>query len=227
MSKRANTRELTVATFNVRHGLGLDGRVDLARTAEVIRSTGAEVVALQELDRGLDRSGGTDQAAELATLTGLALSFWPTLEIPPGAYGIGLASSRPLESRFVPLPQVGSEEPRGAIVASLDGVSIVATHLSTDRWARRRQVRALAALAASLDPPVVVAGDLNSSRWGLGPLARQGFRGGRIGPTVATGPFPRQVDHVLGGPGVIVGRTRSLPGDASDHIPVVAELAFP
>ena len=35
--------ELTVISYNIRHGLGMDGKVDLPRIAEVIRTSGAQV----------------------------------------------------------------------------------------------------------------------------------------------------------------------------------------
>ena len=54
--------QLRVASFNIHHGVGLDGKLDLDRIAEVVRSTGAEVVGLQEVDRHLSvRSGWIDQ----------------------------------------------------------------------------------------------------------------------------------------------------------------------
>ena len=227
MSKRSNPLRIRIATFNIRHGLGLDGRVDLERTAASVLATGADLIALQELDVGLARSGEVDQPAEIARLTGLEMHFRATLHLEPGAYGIAVAARLPLEAGFEPLPRAGSEEPRGAIVVRLEGLTVIATHLSTDRRARRRQVRALAALATARPGPVVVTGDLNSSRWGLGPLARAGFRGERLGPTVVKNPFPRQIDHVLGGPGVAVSGTRALPGGASDHVPVAATVEMP
>ena len=127
--------QLRVATFNVHHGRGLDGVLDLERTAAAIAETVADVVALQELDRGMKRSGGVDQPAELARLLGVQVEFFPTLERAGGGqYGIGLASRIPItEARFVPLPQLGTEEPRGAITAQCSGISLVCTHLSTQR----------------------------------------------------------------------------------------------
>ena len=65
---------LRVMTWNIRHGEGLDGRVDLERIAAVIRASGADLVGLQEVDRGVRRTGGVDMPAELARLTGLAAS---------------------------------------------------------------------------------------------------------------------------------------------------------
>jgi endonuclease/exonuclease/phosphatase family metal-dependent hydrolase len=39
-----------VATYNIRHGQGRDGRVDLARTGGDIAGLGADVVGLLEVD---------------------------------------------------------------------------------------------------------------------------------------------------------------------------------
>lgn len=51
-----------LATFNVRHGLRPDGMVDTAMLARAVASLDADVVALQEVDRGQARSDGADQA---------------------------------------------------------------------------------------------------------------------------------------------------------------------
>ena len=48
--------ELTVISYNIRHGQGMDGKVDLPRIAEVIRTSGAQVALLQEVDRGMGRT---------------------------------------------------------------------------------------------------------------------------------------------------------------------------
>ncbi len=51
-------------TYNIQYGLGKDGRFDLARIAGEIAA--ADVIALQEVERFWQRSGMTDQPAELA-----------------------------------------------------------------------------------------------------------------------------------------------------------------
>ncbi|MFJ1758578.1 endonuclease/exonuclease/phosphatase family protein [Kitasatospora sp. NPDC088134] len=66
---------LRLATFNVLHGRcpsadGPSGAVDLSPLAEAVAVLDADVLALQELDRGQERSGGVDQARELAGAAG-------------------------------------------------------------------------------------------------------------------------------------------------------------
>jgi endonuclease/exonuclease/phosphatase family metal-dependent hydrolase len=54
-----------IMTYNIRHGEGLDGKIDLLRIAEVIKREGADIVALQEVDKGVERTargaGGIDR----------------------------------------------------------------------------------------------------------------------------------------------------------------------
>ncbi|MFJ5229056.1 endonuclease/exonuclease/phosphatase family protein [Kitasatospora sp. NPDC088391] len=67
---------LRLATFNVLHGRrpsvdGPTGAVGLAPLAEAVAGLDADVLALQELDRGQERSGGVDQARALAGAAGV------------------------------------------------------------------------------------------------------------------------------------------------------------
>jgi len=49
-----------VMTYNIHHGEGLDGKVDLLRIAELIKREGADLVALQEVDKGVERTARRD-----------------------------------------------------------------------------------------------------------------------------------------------------------------------
>src|SRR5688572_7117825 len=54
-------REVTVLVYNIRAGKDLAGRDNLPRVAELVRSTRADLVLLQEVDRNTRRSGPADQ----------------------------------------------------------------------------------------------------------------------------------------------------------------------
>ena len=60
--ERPERLELRVLTYNIHHGRGTDGQIDLERIAEVILSTRPDLVALQEVDRRTGRSNNADQA---------------------------------------------------------------------------------------------------------------------------------------------------------------------
>ena len=212
---------MRVATFNVHHCAGTDGRVDPERIARVISRLHADVFALQELDSGLERSGFVDQPELLARLTGLTVEFHPVLPRDRGHYGIALAAAGPLHSKKVDLPRLRSEEPRAAAIGRWEGVTFVGTHLSRSREARAAQIRALAALAAEAEPPVVLMGDLNERRRGLGPLFRAGLTDGRRRPVLIP---VAPIDHILTGPGLRVASSATLRSDASDHPALSADI---
>src|SRR5687768_15481548 len=71
---------LRVLTYNIHHGEGVDGRLDLERIARVITAEEPDLVALQEVDVKTRRTGGVDQAAELARLTGMHFAFGKAID---------------------------------------------------------------------------------------------------------------------------------------------------
>ncbi|MCA1594508.1 MAG: metal-dependent hydrolase, partial [Acidobacteria bacterium] len=79
---------LMVATYNIHTGIGMDKKLDLARIARVIKETRADIVGLQEVDRGVKRTGGIDEIAELARLTGMDYAFAHNLDYQGGQYGV-------------------------------------------------------------------------------------------------------------------------------------------
>jgi len=108
-----------LATWNVLNGTSLaDGRVDAARLGDAARALSADVLGLQEVDRGQPRSHGLDLVAEVAAATGAVdWRFVPALIGTPGgtwrtatdaddepgppAYGVGLVSAHPVLSWHV------------------------------------------------------------------------------------------------------------------------------
>jgi endonuclease/exonuclease/phosphatase family metal-dependent hydrolase len=214
---------LRVATFNIRRGLGRDKLTDLERTAAAIRATDASVIALQEIDVQMTRSGRVDQRALLEELTGMQIEFWPTITRGAGQYGIGLALRDGGDAEFHRLPRLAREEPRGAILSTNGGIAIIATHLSTNGPARSAQIGSLVALAAELQQPVIILGDMNASRRALNGLQEAGFDAGRRIVTFP-GKRRRQIDYILAGPGLRLLKTWTIDTAASDHLPLVGEL---
>jgi endonuclease/exonuclease/phosphatase family metal-dependent hydrolase len=215
-----------VATFNIHHGEGLDGRVDMKRIAVTIRKAEAQLIALQELDRNIERSGNADQPAQLAAYLDATVHFFPTLERAGGEYGIGLCCTDRIDPNFVAFPVVGGEEPRGAVTAQWAGLSVIGTHLSPEPGARAAQMEVLVELIHEMPPPVILLGDLNCPRWGLGPLGAAGMRAASgFRRTTARG-WPRQIDYILAGPGAKLGRTFTLRDGVSDHHLLAGDTEF-
>jgi endonuclease/exonuclease/phosphatase family metal-dependent hydrolase len=57
---------LRFLTYNIRYGIGADGRCDIARIAAEIRD--ADIIALQEVETHWDRTGNLNQPAELKAM---------------------------------------------------------------------------------------------------------------------------------------------------------------
>src|SRR3978361_1142670 len=134
-------------TFNIHHGVGDDGRHDLARLAQVLAAADPDVICLQEVDRHFgDRSENVDQGLLLARALDMQLAWGPAIDEPQPdgrparEYGNALLSRLPiLVSDVHPLP--GTGEPRTALrtMLELDGFTlwVTTTHLTVEAPADR------------------------------------------------------------------------------------------
>src|SRR5262245_20137112 len=73
-------KTLRVMTYNIHVGVGIDKKLDLQRIADVINREQPDLVGLQEVDRGVKRTEGKDEIAELATMTQMHFAFAPNLD---------------------------------------------------------------------------------------------------------------------------------------------------
>lgn len=230
--------ELRILSYNIHHGRGLDGEVDLERIAKVIKSAQPDLVALNEVDKGVNRSGKLDEPAELARLTGMHHAFEKNIEYDGGEYGNAILSRWPIEkTENVPLPSHYEGEQRGMLmvkVASDEGQSLwfAATHLDyrPNDAERVASTEAIEKLIASrfAGQHFVLAGDFNAlpkSR-----VIEQLARTWMIAETGYTFPADepvRRIDYVMARP-VAAWRVRSAkvlkaPLE-SDHRPVLVVL---
>ena len=240
--------QVTVATYNIHHAAGLDGRLDLERIATEIERGGAEIVGLQEVDRHWsERSEFVDQAQWLADRLGMQVAYGANLDLDPPAaerprrqYGTAILSAHPIVySRNTRLPRPENGEQRGVLEAAIDvdGVRlrVANTHLQhTSAVERRAQTERIVELLRPARHPIVLVGDLNArpDALELTPLAarfvdawpRGGAGDGFSYPS--SGPNAR-IDYVLTTADVDVASARTLPSPASDHLQVLAELVLP
>lgn len=150
-----------LATFNIRHGVGMDGILNLDRTAAAIRALDADFVGLQEVDVGTVRSRGLDESAELAVKTGLHATFARAIPHDGGSYGIALLSRRiPQSVRTVPLP---GQEPRVLLLAEFPEVIVGTVHLAVEsEEPRLASVDIIRSAVSGAAKPVFLCGDWNA-----------------------------------------------------------------
>jgi endonuclease/exonuclease/phosphatase family metal-dependent hydrolase len=212
---------LRLLTFNVRQL-----RDDASAVARVLRSSGADVVALQERPRGpmggrrlrrLARSAGYDVAVAgggsrttaILTRGGIAVT---------GARGVALPA------------RIGRTR-RGLACADVGGVRIICVHLGLVPAERSRHVLRLLRLVGAAPGEAVIAGDLNEEP--DGPTWRS-LRlrlhdvGASAGPTFTAANPRRRIDAVLVTSGLAPGHAKVLDDEdarsASDHRPLLVDL---
>lgn len=155
----------------------------------------------------------------------------PGDEAPGPRYGVALFSRKPVRRwhvtglgtgrAWLPVPATGPEtdrprlwwfpdEPRVAIAAELDGLTVVATHLSFAPHTATRQLRALRSWTTRLPGPVLVAGDLNLP--GPLPALLTGTRRLIVTPTFPAIAPRVQLDHLL------------ASGELAGHAPMAERL---
>jgi len=161
---------LRVMTYNIHHGRGMDGVIDLKRIAAVIKAAEPDLVALQEVDQGVERTGRVDQPAVLAALTGMHVVFEKNIDYQGGEYGNAVLSRFPIRRHTNhQLPSMYEGEQRGLLeVHVMHGgrpVVFYATHFEyrvddTERLASADMLRGL--IEAQAVETLIVAGDINA-----------------------------------------------------------------
>lgn len=170
MNPNASAQRLRTVSYNIRHGAGNNGKVDLEKTGDLLHNLAPDIVGLQEVDNGVKRSGSVNQAEALGKQLGMHAAFGKFMNLQGGAYGMGLLSRHPIESvTEVKLPK--GNEPRVALAARIalpSGQKIVAVNVHFD-WVdddtyRYAQAEALSKYLKGLDAPYILLGDFNDVR---------------------------------------------------------------
>ncbi|WP_409344157.1 endonuclease/exonuclease/phosphatase family protein [Paenibacillus sp. MBLB4367] len=219
-----------VMTYNIHHGRGMDGKVSLERIAEEIRNSDADIVALQEVDRYLPRSGFRDQVGWLSRKLGMHAAYAPSMNMGPIQYGNALLSRYPIAAkRVVYLP--GKLERRSLLIAELfiggQKVTVANTHLGVLRAEWTKQMPILQAELERMDKPSILLGDFNMVT-GNKYMKQMKPRFTKISlrtkmPTLSYG---GEIDHILVNAPTSEAFAWVQPSDASDHQPVVALIQW-
>ncbi len=231
-------RQVRVMTFNVHHAEGVDGRLDVPRIAQIIRNSGAQVVGLQEVDRGVERSGRRDLLKEIADITGMQFAFGKNIDHQGGDYGNALLTTLPIVSEGNRLlPNADGGEQRGALQVVIDAGGTHVLTLTTHLDHRRDDAQRLAGADAIVEMlrawgtgPVVAMGDFNDVPGSptYGKLASilidvWAAVGQGDGFTIPVDAPMRRIDWILVR-GLEPVRAEVVRTNASDHLPVVATL---
>jgi endonuclease/exonuclease/phosphatase family metal-dependent hydrolase len=233
-------KTLRVMTYNIHVGVGMDKKLDLARIAKVINEQRPDLVGLQEVDRGVERTQRVDEIVELAKLTKMDYAFAFNLKYQGGQYGVAVLSRFPIRATDHRLyKNIREAERRGFIRAELkigrQIVNFVTTHLDYQyEDGRVFETDQLLAGLKDVKGPLIVVGDFNEvpsgaahklmlaefdDAWALAHPNDEGFSYPADKPA-------KRIDYIFTrqSDGVKAKRVWIVETLASDHVPVVADL---
>jgi endonuclease/exonuclease/phosphatase family metal-dependent hydrolase len=236
----AAKKKLRVMTYNIHVGVGMDKKLDLQRIADVINVEHPDLVGLQEVDKGVKRTEGKDEIAELAAMTKMQFAFAPNLDYQGGKYGVAILSRFPIKDTVHRMFENKREaERRGMLKVEVDAggklINFVTTHLDYQfEDGRLFEIEQLLRFLDGVNGPLIVVADLNDTPDGSAyKLMRTLFDDAWVASRAKGDGFSypadkpsKRIDHIF-------CRTRDrirmkkawvVETPASDHVPVVAEI---
>lgn len=243
----------TVLSYNIHHGVGVDGKYDLEAIVEVVKKSGAEIVGLCDVDRNWTvRSNFEDQPGTFKEKLEMDGVYEASLDQSVDGnqrrqYGNLLLSSLPILESSVEKVYVRDDpnlaydgtretEPRIIIKARIqvesEEVCVICAYLSAGEnmpRERMRQIGRIEQMIGSVKGSAVLMGDLNAT-----PDSEELLRlkkvfsdssEGKGFVTKASGTNAgKQIDYILVR-GLAVEEIRVIESDASDHLPIWAKIS--
>lgn len=180
---------ITVITYNIHHGVGVNKKLDLERIANVVKVENPDIVAFQEVDVKTSRTRRLDEAKILGDLSGFKSFFGKSIPFGGGEYGNAIIAKdrNAILINHFPLP---GSEPRSllAIQARTSNGTpyiLACTHLCLEEKNRVKSVGIINNWVSGLTLPTILVGDMNcktdsvpykkfieiwDSTWGAKPL---------------------------------------------------------
>ena len=233
-----DTTAIRVATYNIKHGRGMDGTIDLERTAETLISMDADIIALQEVDDRARRSGDIDQASWLADRLGMHAAYGSFMEFQGGRYGLAILSRQPIQS-YESWRLADGHEPRVALAADIltgsgDVITMIVVHYDwvEDDGYRFDQAQETIRRIETLETPWIVLGDFNDVPGSRTMVAFETIGRNVLKPVDDAATFPSghpevEIDHIITGPADVWRPASAMvipESRTSDHRPVMSEL---
>ncbi len=230
--------EIGITLYNIHMGFDPHGRMSLGEIGQAIDDTDADIVVLNEVDRGWLTTGSREPLRMLQERLDMPYVFAPAAD---EIWGNAVFSRYPItEVNIERLPRGSDAMARSQLIVVLEveperRVALIATHLShVDQQGDTRlpQARAVAGTLARLQErgvPVIIAGDLNAEPDDaelatFGDIARSAVP--ETNPTFPSADPEVQIDHILVTQEFdVVGSDVPQTG-GSDHLPVTARVVL-
>jgi endonuclease/exonuclease/phosphatase family metal-dependent hydrolase len=229
---------LRVMTYNIHVGVGMDKKMDLQRIGDVVNREHPDLVGLQEVDRGVERTQRVDEIAELAARTKMQYAFAHNLDYQGGQYGVAILSRFPiLKTDHRKYQNKREAERRGMIRIEVNTggrlISFATTHLDYQyEDGRVFETQQLLDFLKDQTGPLIVVGDFNEEPNGEACKLMSGTFTDSWLSSKAKGAglsYPadnpaKRIDYIFYRFGLRAKRAWTVDTQASDHVPVVADL---
>ncbi len=155
----------TAATYNILHGQLAEYRMH--QLVQSITACCADIIGIQEVDVGTQRSGGRHLAKLMADELSFDYRFAKSIDYSGGAYGTAILSRYPISTfDVIPLTS-GSYEQRSVGIADIiidgEAISFLNTHLSFENKTQRTlQLEQIMDILPK-NKPWILTGDFNTS----------------------------------------------------------------
>jgi len=237
--ERNSSKFLRVMTYNIRAAdYGLKKIIATLKEAE------ADIIALQEVDKLVRRTGRKDQPKEIACSLGMNCEFRKHFSYQGGEFGLALLSRYKIDqvervrvrrSNLILLKALvhTPELPVNVIVVHFHPTNPLDKEITKKEndAARLRESKRAFEIATTHDTPFLIMGDFNansgSPEYGLFSEKFQDCCKDSSGLWDKTWPakFPvTRIDYIWASRHFKILRCRTLGSRASDHLPVVAEI---
>lgn len=233
--------DLVVVTYNIHHGEGMDELYSAIRIARTLEQYEPDLIALQEVEMGTNRTEGDLQVKIIANHLGMFYVFGKTIDYLGGEYGNAILSKYPIIStQNTDISPGITSERRGLLRATIDIGFRTLKFYSTqfgimDEEQAYHSKRLGKIFKKSINKePIILCGDLNAKPYSvqLTPLMNQfidiGTRFRSNTNTYPTSLMTRRIDYILINkyvePFYYAVPVDTLSVVASDHLPVVAKV---
>ena len=239
-----NRPTVRLMSFNIHHGEGIDGQLDIGRIARLIVDNKIDIACLQEVDRNLPRTQKRDFPKELSILTGMQSVFSNNYAFQGGEYGNAILTRFSVKSwTNMHYRVIRPGEQRGllSVILTIEGKSLKVMNTHLDH--RSDDVERLASadeILNQLNPtdkmPVIVCGDFNDTPESkmyekMAARFEDSWKKTGNGPgyTIPNPKVNKRIDYIwyLRSIPVIPVKSEVLTSLASDHLPVITEFQIP
>jgi len=233
---------ITVMTYNIHYGNGIDGVLNLGRIADVIKNADPDILVLNEIDRNYDpRSNYQDQLQVLADRLDMNYKFQKTTwkaAIPessnkPREFGQAVMSKHPIELIDNIIYEKYKTHYYGLLKTriSINGniLYIYATQLDATPECLSSQSEELLRNMLEQEGLMILCGDLNATPENpaisnLSDIYTDAFVKQNMAYTFKSDNPKQRIDYIFGSKGITFKNSRVIQSQASDHLPIITEV---